>query len=143
MSNARRNRIIDKYIARFPLHRFLWRSDRESSGDIELDAPILEVFDVPAEQLRAFLAKAADLRDEASTLLGEKIFLITHTPEATRKYYEEILAKAESARHSRTAGLFIRGRRGLPTLTCDGLWSCVPRILGRVTAILPLSGGVR
>jgi hypothetical protein len=89
----------------FPELRFVCRQELGLAGDIEMDGPVIEVFGVPPESKREFFARSRGIREEAARKLGERLFFVTHTPEATERYYGEAIRRAVGDRKLRIARL--------------------------------------
>jgi len=120
--------VLDYVAARFrrefPRFAFLWRHDREAHGDIECDLPILEAFHVPPDKAIELVRASRTLREEAARLLGRKVILGTHTPEATERYYAKTLHGTAPGEGTRIENVRIRGGRNGPALACRSLSRC-------------------
>ena len=67
-----------------PVH---WASSGTTLGDFEGREVTLDVFDVPAWQQRALLRALRPQREEARRLLGARVGIVFHTPEATSRHH--------------------------------------------------------
>lgn len=130
------NLVLDYLISRFrkeyPAYSFLWRHERDAHGDIEADMPILEAFGVPAERAREFVRSTRPLREQAASLLGEKMIVGSHTPESTERYYRQTLDKAEKAGGGRIEDFRIEGWKDRPAISCFSITRCSPKVDGRI-----------
>jgi hypothetical protein len=113
--------IRKKFELEFPAYRFLWRHERESHGDVEMEAPILEAFDVPSEKHRELVRFSRALRKEAEQLLEKKMLLGSHTPQATRKYYAEMLKRVAEGEGALQEGLEFPNTIAFPLFQHNGL----------------------
>lgn len=80
-------RVRAEFQRAYPDLSFRWRHERETHGDVEVDALLLEAFGVPGAGKLDFVRRARQLRRASEERLGRDIILVTHTPEATREHY--------------------------------------------------------
>lgn len=70
-------------------HPVRW-ADEAVGGDFEGRETTLEIFDVPEDDQEKLFLELAPQRKQARQLLGERLRLLFHTPEATTLHYPQV-----------------------------------------------------
>lgn len=85
MNTALRAQLAEKF--RSATGRPVRWADEGPGGDFEGRETTLEIFDVQDDDQKTLFLELSALRNEARQLLGERLRLLFHTPEATTRLY--------------------------------------------------------
>lgn len=94
MTPALRTQLAEKF--RNATGRPVRWADDGLRGDFEGRETTLEIFDVQEDDQENLFLELGELRQEARRLVGERLRLLFHTPEATTRHYPAV--RSERAR---------------------------------------------